>query len=302
MSPLSMSQRAEPGPIYKVSWPEGSRLGVGKFCPNMSIFGESAALPLLTRAHIHMMKFWNRIKDMNQDTLVNMAYRENLSMNSNWCKTIQTLNSIYGLHSRQLDPKDFPSVVKKTIKTDFIEFWKSRILNPEIEKKLSLYSKIKTEFKVEPYTDLPFRDRQIISKIVCVNHKLRIETGRHQNIPRDERICQLCTQNKIEDEEHFIAECPAFTAIRTEHFGPQTLIRSEDLLTQVDPSVLASFLRKAYSLRDTLTEETPTEKFHISQKKGLKMTICKGPKVGNVTNLTKDGLKIKISHRNAPLT
>ena len=26
MSPLSMSQRAEPGPIYKVSWPEGSRL------------------------------------------------------------------------------------------------------------------------------------------------------------------------------------------------------------------------------------------------------------------------------------
>ena len=30
MSPLSMSQRAEPGPIYKVSWPEGSRLGAWK--------------------------------------------------------------------------------------------------------------------------------------------------------------------------------------------------------------------------------------------------------------------------------
>ena len=28
VSPLSMSQRAEPGPIYKVSWPEGSRLSV----------------------------------------------------------------------------------------------------------------------------------------------------------------------------------------------------------------------------------------------------------------------------------
>ena len=28
MSHLSMSQRAEPGPIYKVSWPEGSRLRV----------------------------------------------------------------------------------------------------------------------------------------------------------------------------------------------------------------------------------------------------------------------------------
>ena len=38
-------------------------LGLGKHCPNMSIFGESAALPLLTRAHIHMRFKIQEIQD-----------------------------------------------------------------------------------------------------------------------------------------------------------------------------------------------------------------------------------------------
>ena len=118
-------------------------LGVGKNCPNMTIFGESAAIPLLSRAHIHMLKFWDRIKNMDASTLVNMAYRENISMDTNWCKTIQVLNAKYSLHSRQYESKDFPALVKKEIKSDFVRLWKSRISNPEIEKKLHLYSKLK---------------------------------------------------------------------------------------------------------------------------------------------------------------
>ena len=116
-------------------------MGVGKHCPNMTIFGESAALPLLTRAQVHMIKFWDRIRNMDENTLVNMAYRENIKMNSNWCKTIQTLNSVFNLHSRQIEPKDFPLMVKKTIKTDFINYWKARILNPAVEKNLTFIPK-----------------------------------------------------------------------------------------------------------------------------------------------------------------
>ena len=103
----------------------------------MTSFGESAAIPLLSRAHIHMLKFWDRIKNMDASTLVNMAYRENISMNTNWCKTIQVLNAKYNFHSRQYESKDFPAMVKKEIKSDFIRHWKSRISNPEIEKKTS---------------------------------------------------------------------------------------------------------------------------------------------------------------------
>ena len=270
-------------------------MGVGKHCPNMTIFGESAALPLSTRAQVHMIKFWDRIRNMDENTLVNMAYRENIKMNSNWCKTIQTLNSVFNLHSRQIEPKDFPLMVKKTIKTDFINYWKARILNPAVEKKLDLYSKVKKEFVIEPYTNLPFKDRQIIAKMICISHKLRVETGRHQDIPREERICNHCTLNKVEDENHFIVECPAYDKIRSEHFErPYT--NAEEMFSQVDPSSLATFLRKAYNLRENLTEGQPAEKYHISHKRGLKMTIRKGPKVGKICNITKDGLKIRVSH------
>ena len=272
-------------------------MGVGKYCPNMAIFGESAAIPLLTRAQIHLMKFWDRIKNMEVDTLVNLAYRENLTMNSNWCKTVQTLNSIYNLHAREHEPKDFPSMVKKLIKNDFISYWKSRISNPSVEKKLSLYAKIKREFTIEPYSNLPFKDRQIIAKIICVSHKLKVETERHQDqyIPREERICSLCTLNKVEDEGHFIAECCAYDQVRLKHFGRKKLSKAEEMIAQEDPSVLASYLRESYTLRENLMEEPTSEKYHVYHKKGLKMTLRKGPKVGKVCNITKDGLKIRIT-------
>ena len=220
----------------------------------MSIFGESAALPLLTRAHIHMLKFWDRIKNMAEHTLVNMAYRENIMMNTNWCKTIQILNAKYDLHSRQYEPKDFPSLVKKVIKLDFTRHWKSRITNPEVEKKLSLYSKIKTDFKIDPYTDLPFRDRQIISKMLCASHKLEVETGRYQSIPREQRICKVCPLKMVEDEEHFIMKCPAYDEIRNQYLGSTNHTDIKNLLSEREPLNVATFLRKAYTLREQILE------------------------------------------------
>jgi hypothetical protein len=266
-------------------------LGVGKHCPNMSIFGETAAIPFLARAHIHMLKFWHRIKDLDESTLVNMAYRENIEMNTNWCKTIQVLNATYNLHSREHNSDDFPNLVKTTINNDFIEFWKSRITNPAIEKKLTLYAKTKKEFEIDAYTDLPFRDRQIISKFLCVSHRLKVETGRHMNVPREERICEHCTLNEVEDEEHFIFRCPAYATLRAQHFDNG---ESDIDLMSLDPKILASFLRKAYSLRDEISDEQPTEQYHVAQKNKLKITIRKGPRPNIICNVEKDGMKLKL--------
>ena len=33
---------------------------------------------------------------------------------------------------------------------------------------------------------------------------LRIDTGRYDNIPREERLCSLSNCNKFEDETHFL--------------------------------------------------------------------------------------------------
>ena len=36
--------------------------------------------------------------------------------------------------------------------------------------------------------------------------------------------------------------------------------------------------------------------YDISDEKGLKMTIRRGSEVGEICNITKDGLKIRVSH------
>ena len=267
-------------------------LGVGKHSPNMAIFGESAKIPFLARAHIHMLKFWHRIKNLDETTLVNKAYRENIRMNTNWCKTIQVLNAKYNLHAGALEHEDFPGQVKKVVNCDFTSYWKSRIENPALERKLDLYSKTKTKFEISAYTDLPFRERQMISKFLCSSHKLHIETGRHHKIPREDRICQLCTLNKVEDEGHFILDCPAYSQIRSEIFHNMA-IDLRQLLAQ-EPLTLATYLRKAYKLRDELLEEQPREIYHVAHKRKLKLTIRKGPKTPGVRNVAKDGLKIVI--------
>ena len=51
------------------------------------------------------------------------------------------------------------------------------------------------------------------------SHQLRIETGRDEKIPRDERICYSCTSNKIEDESHFLLECKAYSQIGDTFFS-----------------------------------------------------------------------------------
>ena len=46
------------------------------------------------------------------------------------------------------------------------------------------------------------------------NHSLLIEKGRHLKLERSERKCPFC-KIEIEDEQHFLTKCPAYTAERT---------------------------------------------------------------------------------------
>lgn len=48
----------------------------------------------------------------------------------------------------------------------------------------------------------------------CGSHKLAIATGRWDKCPRDQRICQKCTTDEVEDEYHFIFRCPAYESLR----------------------------------------------------------------------------------------
>ena len=59
---------------------------------------------------------------------------------------------------------------------------------------------------------------------------LEIERGRlvkPQKIPLEQRICQRCTSNSVDDEIHFLITCSYFATQRTSLLAESKLLNSE---------------------------------------------------------------------------
>ena len=89
--------------------------------------------------------------------------------------------------------------------------------------RVGFYEGIKARGEACPpaYLDLTRKNasRNSLVKLRISSHKLKIETGRYENIPRDEMLCSLCNCNRIEDETHFLLDCPSFSSIREMFFS-----------------------------------------------------------------------------------
>ena len=95
------------------------------------------------------------------------------------------------------------------------------------EGKLTTFYKIKETFSREFYLDsLCFKQRSILTKFRLSAHSLRIviETGRYEKcrdeggnvkkkLDREQRKCLFCNLDKVEDELHFLFECPLLNNI-----------------------------------------------------------------------------------------
>ncbi len=95
-------------------------------------------------------------------------------------------------------------------------WWKK--INQE-DSKLRTFKLFKTNIILENYL-LAIHDtskRQEFSKLRISAHQLRIELGRYsvpRKTPLESRTCQLCKTNSIENEIHFVIECPIYQTER----------------------------------------------------------------------------------------
>ena len=76
---------------------------------------------------------------------------------------------------------------------------------------LRTYCKIKTSFGSEKYLHIinNFTLRRAISKFRISSHRLKIETGRYLKLEANKRLGNNWDLNQIEDEIHFLLECPS---------------------------------------------------------------------------------------------
>ena len=51
------------------------------------------------------------------------------------------------------------------------------------------------------------------------DHDLMIELGRHKKLCVEEGVCKKCNNNAVEDEIHFLCECPMYDDLRKLYFN-----------------------------------------------------------------------------------
>ena len=69
-------------------------------------------------------------------------------------------------------------------------------------------------------------------------HGLRVDTGRWEDsvhLDRKDRLCLVCrSSQQVEDEHHFLFDCPAFSSIRASHASLfQLLVQYQTFLIAV---------------------------------------------------------------------
>ena len=56
--------------------------------------------------------------------------------------------------------------------------------------------------------------RRLLVRLRASNYMMRIEYGRIDHIPSNDRICLLCCSGEVETEAHFVTRCAAFAELR----------------------------------------------------------------------------------------
>ena len=234
-------------------------LGVPRSCPNIALYGDPGEIPISLKSFRLTLNFWHRVTNLPNTTLVKKALLENIHLGTNWIKTIEKLINVLNLADKIGNHSKFKKASKYAFENGFKNWWKTSLDNPELSR-LQFYKKVKSEFGMESYLNIPnFQHRRPISKLRCSVHTLEIEKGRHKRggvgIPKNERICTICKNGQVEDEEHFLLYCHVYNPLKTK-YKIETISEIKSLFSEENQNNLGKYLKEAFEAREKIKERT----------------------------------------------
>eukprot|EP00245_Coleochaete_scutata_P010377 TRINITY_DN3619_c0_g1_i11.p1 TRINITY_DN3619_c0_g1~~TRINITY_DN3619_c0_g1_i11.p1 ORF type:complete len:1206 (-),score=200.47 TRINITY_DN3619_c0_g1_i11:736-4353(-) len=233
-------------------------LGVRQSTPSAALLGEFGRWPLLFSRWKQCISFYNKISEMNNDRFVKLALLEAkedfLRGDSSWFALFK--RGIHLLSDCRVDFEE-DAFVKVDVGS-FMAAAQERYIakmRAETGTKVKMYTDIKIGYERENYLGrMPFTPGlRALAKFRCGSHDLEVERGRHSNpfVSRELRLCKLCNMGKVEDEVHFLFECPLYYEIRGRyHF----LFRYADrdvckFLNHPERDVVGHYFLDCYQLR-----------------------------------------------------
>jgi hypothetical protein len=203
-------------------------LQVKKSTPSVMVYGELGRVPLENIIIQRMVAYWCKLVEGPDNKYSNIMYKLCHDLHCRricklpWLDRIKSCLDNLGL-SNVWASQAFPNTkwllaaLKLRLSDQAKQNW-SRMLNES--NKCTVYRMYKHELVFEEHLDdLPRHFAVALTKFRCSNHRLPIELGRYNNIPRNERICTKCQNIRptVGDEFHFLLECPALKELRAKY-------------------------------------------------------------------------------------
>jgi hypothetical protein len=141
---------------------------------------------------------------------------------------------------RELTPTVWLARVKAAVRIkESVRWWKEISARPMLRTYVTL--KLPRQLKLESYLTVPHggwndrvrMGRAALTRLRCGANELRIDTGRHEGLAAEHRICRLCAE-AVETERHFLLSC-SFLRVERIH-----LWRELERLVQHDESIGSS--------------------------------------------------------------
>ena len=128
-----------------------------------------------------------------------------------WLSRLQTLALSFTTKKKYLIHQ-----LRKELEKLYVDQWENErqnIIRKQQKSKLELYSNIKSSYRRETYIDYvrDIQTRKYITQIRLSAHKFPIKQGCYKNIPREQRICNLCCNNLVGHEFHYLFVCNEFS-------------------------------------------------------------------------------------------
>jgi hypothetical protein len=177
--------------------------------------GDCGWTSCLVRRKIAAVRFWNRLQKMNADRLTKRIFLwDKDQQTTGWAADMKRILSEIGMLNF-FEGNSKIAVNNAWALCHELECDKWRQDLPRFPK-LRTYMTFKNVYCVEPYIVkiISRKRRSILAKLRLGILPLEIETGRWRSVPINERICKLCTLDRIEDEYHFMFECPFYEYTR----------------------------------------------------------------------------------------
>ena len=216
-----------------------SFLGVHRYSSNVAIQGDVGWKWPIVHRKLEMLKLFRRIFLMSNESLTRQIMKwdwQHKGRTWSWCvrdilKETSQHNVCYK-NFEEYNNVDFNSVLDKAeIELMRIEVkrWQSEL---DKQQKLRTYKLFKESFQTEVYVqiNMPKSTRSFIAQLRSGVLPLSIETGRFLNLKVEERLCRFCENNAVEDELHFLFNCPLYTTLRIEFYNQVNRFLSIDAL------------------------------------------------------------------------